>query len=158
MQITNQKSKILIVGYGNPYRQDDSIGHMIARAVKKWAEDEKKEFLNVITSYQLELEMVEDVAAHERVFFIDAHTADYSEDLVFEKVEPKESKGFTTHVFGPGDLAALSKKFYNKIPEIFILSVPGYKFDMGEDLSEQTKQLSEKAIDLLKKKLLETGN
>ena len=148
------ESKILIVGYGNPYREDDGIGHVIAEAIEKWAAEKKFENLTVITAYQLELEMVEDVAVHDLVVFIDAHVEDYSENIVFEKVEPKETKGFTTHVFGPGDLAALSEKFYNHIPEILILSVPGYKFDLGGDLSEKTEKLSKKAIELLKEKLI----
>ena len=151
------ESKILIVGYGNPYREDDGVGHIIAEAIEKWASEKKFDNLTVITAYQLELEMVEDVAVHDFVVFIDAHIENYSEGIVFEKVVPKESKGFTTHVFGPGDLAALSERFYNHVPEIFILSVPGYKFDLGDDLSEKTEKLSKKAINLLKEKLLGIG-
>ena len=151
----NEKSKILIIGYGNPYRQDDSIGHVIAKAVEKWAAEIKINFLTVMTAYQLELEMVEDLANNHTVIFIDAHTPDYSDNLVFEKVEPKVTKGFTTHVFGPGDLVGLSMKFYNHAPEAYILSVPGYDFDMGNDLSGKTLELSEKAIALLKEKLLD---
>ena len=152
------ESKILIVGYGNPYREDDAIGHVIAEAIEKWAAEKKFDNITVITAYQLELEMVEDVAEHDFVVFIDAHVENYSNEIVFDKVVPKESKGFTTHVFGPGDLATLSKKFYNHIPEIFILSVPGYKFDLGDNLSEKTEKLSKKAIKLLKEKLLEIRN
>ena len=147
-------SKILIVGYGNPYREDDGIGHIIAEAIEKWASEKKFDNITVITAYQLELEMVEDVAEHDFVVFIDAHVENYSKGIVFDKVVPKETKGFTTHVFGPSDLAALSEKFYNHVPEIFILSVPGYKFDLGDDLSEKTEKLSKKAIKLLKEKLM----
>ena len=60
--------RALIIGYGNPGRQDDGLGPAIANTVASWA------LSNVTTDdpYQLNIEDAAALAEHELVVFVDA--------------------------------------------------------------------------------------
>jgi len=149
MNKNNTKTK-LIIAYGNPYRNDDGVGHYIADKIQKWADEEKIDEITIITAYQLDIDMTEDISLSESVFFLDAHITKYSPEIVINKIEAKKTNGFTTHVFTPSDLIALVNQLYNKNPPGTLISVPGYNFDMGEELTPETKKKADRAIDKLK--------
>jgi hydrogenase maturation protease len=140
----------LVIAYGNPYRNDDGVGHYIASEIQKWADEEKIDKITIITAYQLDIDMTEDISFAESVFFLDAHIEEYSPELVINKIEAKKSNGFTTHVFTPSDLIALVNQLYNKDPSAMLISVPGYDFDMGEELTPETKKQADRATEKLK--------
>ncbi|RLD09798.1 MAG: hypothetical protein DRI44_07705 [Chlamydiae bacterium] len=144
----------LIIAYGNPYRSDDGVGHYIANRIREWADKEKIDKITIITAYQLDIDMVEDISRAESVFFLDAHVEEYSPEIVINKVEAKKSNGFTTHVFTPSDLIALVNQLYNIDPSSMLISVPGYNFDMGEELTFETKERADCATDKLKRFLI----
>jgi hydrogenase maturation protease len=147
--------RVLVIGYGNPHRQDDRVGHEIAGEIETWAAEQNIDGIRVITAYQLDLDMVEDAVNAETVIFIDAHTPDFSEDISFNEVTPGNSAGFTTHAFTAGDIISLCGSLYNTAPEAFILSVPGYAFDMEDTISHRTKELLPQAVSLLKTRINE---
>jgi hydrogenase maturation protease len=157
MNLSPQKSgaRILVIGYGNPHRQDDRVGHDTAEAIQSWAEENTLAGIRVITAYQLDLDMVEDAIHADIVIFIDAHIPEFSEHVSFTPVEPGDSAGFTTHAFTAGDIIALCNSLYGKSPQAFILSIPGYEFDMIDTLSPRTQELLPQAIDLLKARIEE---
>jgi len=146
----NSSNTKLIIAYGNPYRNDDGVGHYVAREIQEWADEENIDKITIITAYQLDIDMVEDISISEKVFFLDAHVKEYSTELVIEKIEPHKSNGFTTHVFTPSDLVALVIQLYDKEPAGTLISVPGYNFDMGEELTPETKEKADRATDKLK--------
>ena len=149
MKINNIKTK-LIIAYGNPYRNDDGVGHYVANEIQKWADREKINKITIITAYQLDLDMTEDISLAESVFFLDAHVEEYSPEIVIDKIEAKKTNGFTTHVFTPADLMALVNQLYNQNPPATLISIPGYNFDMGEKLTFETKEKADRATDKLK--------
>lgn len=146
-------TRVLVIGYGNPHRQDDRIGHEIAGEIQRWAVEQNLASIRVITAYQLDLDMVEDAVNAETVIFIDAHTPDFSEDISFDMVKPGNSAGFTTHAFTAGDIISLCSSLYNTTPEAFILSVPGFAFNMEDALSPRTEELLPQAVSLLKTRI-----
>jgi hydrogenase maturation protease len=91
--------RVLVIGYGNPHRQDDRAGHEIAEQIQHWVAEQHLDGIRIITAYQLDLDMVEDAVNAETVIFIDAHTPDFSDDISFNTVTPRNSAGFTTHAF-----------------------------------------------------------
>lgn len=149
------RARILVIGYGNPYRQDDRVGHDAANEIQRWAEENSFASIHVITAYQLDLDMVEDAIQAAVVIFVDAHTPDFSENISFEPIDAGISAGFTTHAFTAGDIIALCNSLYAKAPEAFMLSIPGYAFDMEDTLSPRTEELLPQAIELLKSKIKE---
>jgi len=147
--------RILIIGYGNPHRQDDRVGHDAADEIQRWADENSLDTIRVITAYQLDLDMVEDAIQADVVIFIDAHIPEFSDGISFTTVEPGNSAGFTTHAFTAGDILSLCNSLYAKAPQAFILSIPGYAFDMEDTLSPRTQELLPQAFDLLKTKIKE---
>jgi len=146
----NDTNTKLIIAYGNPYRNDDGVGHYIANKIREWADKDKIDKITIITAYQLDIDMTEDISLAESVFFLDAHVEEYSPEIVINKVEPKKSNGFTTHVFTPSDLIALVNQLYNRDPSATLISVPGYDFDMGEELTTVTRKQADRAVEKLK--------
>ncbi|MCX7003978.1 MAG: hydrogenase maturation protease [bacterium] len=130
-------ASILIIGYGNPHRQDDRAGHLLAERVRDWAAAQGIS-VTVRTDYQLDLDMVEDIAHATHVFFFDAHTHEFSTAVEVTAVAAEEPQGFTTHAFTPGSLLGLARKLYDAQPDARIISVPGFAFDMRDDMSPTT--------------------
>lgn len=149
-----RKKRILVIGYGNPYRQDDRIGHVVADEIEQWA-CAHGIGIDVLTAYQLDLDMVEQIASAASVFFIDAHRPEYNEGMVCERIEPKDEAGFTTHAFTPSGLVAIAGRLAGTRPEAFIVSIPGYSFDLGEELSGRTCALATDAIALVQRMITE---
>jgi hydrogenase maturation protease len=61
-------TKVLVIGYGNPGRQDDGLGPAAALRIGSlgWPN------LRAFDGYQLNIEDALDVAAHDVVWFVDA--------------------------------------------------------------------------------------
>ena len=145
----------LVIGYGNPHRQDDRIGHVVADALQRWADDMRMP-LDVVTAYQLDLDMAEQIGTAALVVFIDAHRPEFSDNLACTSVVPDSDAGFTTHAFTPGSLLSLVARLTGSAPKAFIVSVPGYSFDMGEEISERTRALAGDAVALVQKMVMGT--
>jgi len=153
--MNNERNKrILVIAYGNPYRNDDGVAHYIAESVQEWANEEKISKITIITTYQLDIDMAEDISEADNVYFLDAHITDYSPNVVIEKVEPKKTNGFTTHVFTPSDLIALAEQLYGKSARGMLISVPGHNFDMGEELTNDTRKQADYAAKKLKEMIM----
>ena len=83
--------KLLLLGYGNPDREDDGVAWHILRALTLKLglaapasyEDEFPEFALIDFAFYLQLtpEMAEEVASYEYVCFIDAHTGSIPEPV-----------------------------------------------------------------------------
>jgi hydrogenase maturation protease len=61
-------ARILLIGYGNPGRQDDGLGPAVAAEMAKLG----LAHLTVYDCYQLNIEDAIDVAEHDAVWFVDA--------------------------------------------------------------------------------------
>jgi hydrogenase maturation protease len=135
----------LVIGYGNPHRQDDRVGHIVAEAVQQWADGAGLP-LEVVTAYQLDLDMVEQISAASLVVFVDAHTPSFCDGLACTQIVPDDDAGFTTHAFTPGGLLALAARLTGRAPQAFIVSVPGFAFDLGDEISARTRALAADAV------------
>lgn len=149
--------RTLIIGFGNPHRQDDGAGPYIALAIEQWAKENRRNDVTVITAYQLELEMAEDASTADAVFFCDAHAAHFSRTLEWTDLTPRHTTGFTTHLFTPESLLEIVRRCYGTAPKGVLVSVPGTSFDMGDELTDETKRLADEAVALLKAALKPPG-
>jgi hydrogenase maturation protease len=123
--------RILVIGYGNPGRQDDGLGPAAA------AEIEAMGWPNVTTSanYQLVIEDAIEVAAHDIVFFIDA-ARDSEAPCAMERLSPALDIAFTSHLLKPETLLAIADQQFRKTPEAHLVGIRGYDFDFCEGLSD----------------------
>jgi len=151
--------KILLLGYGNPDREDDGVAWHILRAlaVKMGLpapdsyEDDFPENSHVDFAFQLQLtpEMAEDISAYEYVCFVDAHTGNIPEEVRIIDVESDFQKSPFTHHLTPQSLLSICETLYKTKPESALLSVRGYRFLFSRTLSEPTSVLVMEAVELV---------
>jgi hydrogenase maturation protease len=151
--------KLLILGYGNPDREDDGVAWHILRAITikldlvppESYEDEFPEFEWIDFDFQLQLtpEMAEEIAKYTYVCFIDAHTGNIPEPVRLGAVESEFQNSPFTHHLTPQSLMSMSETIYGKKPDAALLSVLGHRFLFTRELSEKTAELVPQAVTLI---------
>ena len=148
--------KTLILGYGNPDRQDDGVAwHVLAavaqalgRPVPESFEEEFEaggadpDFLFVL---QLVPELSETLATYERVCFVDAHTGNVPEDVQLISITAQFQTSPFTHHMTAATCLTLAETIYHHFPEAILVSVRGYQFGFTRTLSPETEALAGKA-------------
>ncbi|HEY3312895.1 MAG TPA: hydrogenase maturation protease [Anaerolineales bacterium] len=152
-------NKILLIGYGNPDRQDDGVAWHILQAITiklglpapASYEDEfpANGLLDFAFHLQLTPEMAEDISAYERVCFVDAHTGDIPEPVRLIEVESEFQRSPFTHHLTAQSLLSMCETIYNTKPRAALLSVRGYQFGFARDLSKQSRALVPQAVRLI---------
>ena len=127
---TVSQPRILVLGYGNPGRQDDGLGPAVAAGIEQlgWPS------LTAFDNYQLTIEDAVDVAEHDVVWFVDASKTGPSPYAVHD-VEPASSIEFTSHLVPPEAILAIARQCYGKSPRAFMLAIRGYEFAFVEALT-----------------------
>jgi hydrogenase maturation protease len=151
--------KSLIIGYGNPDREDDGVAWHILRALTiklglrspESYEDEFPEFEPINFAFYLQLtpEMAEDIKEYEYVCFVDAHTGNIPEPVRLIDVESEFQRSPFTHHLTPQSLLSMCETLYGRKPEAALLSVLGHRFLFSRQLSEETAVLVPQAVDLI---------
>lgn len=152
-------NRTLLIGYGNPDRQDDGVAwHILCALAKKLGypapstyEDEfpANNGLDFAFFLQLTPEMAEDIAAYERVCFVDAHTGVIPLEVQMIPVESEFQRSPFTHHLTAQSLLSMCETLYNKKPEAALLSVRGYHFLFTRELSAETAALVPEAVRLI---------
>jgi hydrogenase maturation protease len=142
------KTHTLLIGYGNPVRRDDGLGLEIAGQVEK----ECPPGVEVRTSQQLHIELLEDLQSFDRVVLVDASTD--GPEILFEQVGPLQASGLaSSHHLDPALLMALAKKLGRLTPPIYLCAVRGDDFEMGEHLTptaqRRARLAAQKILDFL---------
>jgi hydrogenase maturation protease len=148
--------KLLLIGYGNPDREDDGVAWHILRALTiklgfippESYEDEFPDSQQIEFAFYLQLtpEMAEDVAAFPYVCFIDAHTGNIPEPVRLIDVESEFQNSPFTHHLTPQSLISMCETIYGKRPDAALLSVLGHRFLFTRELSQETAQLVPQAV------------
>jgi len=93
--------------------------------------------------------MAEDIAAYERVCFVDAHTGNIPEPVRMIPVESEFQHSPFTHHLTPQSLISMCESVYGHKPEAILLSVRGYAFGFERDLSPATRELVAEAVEMI---------
>ncbi len=147
----------LIIGYGNPDREDDGVGW---RIVERLAARLPGTFITqnaldlrpssaipgLMVALQLVPEFAEAIAQYERVCFVDAHTGAYPNDLNIAETQALFQSSPFTHHLTPDTLLALAQAAYGRAPEGMVISVRGYQFGFKQTLSPATDALADQAV------------
>jgi hydrogenase maturation protease len=151
--------KALIIGYGNPDREDDGVAWHILRALTLKLgltapasyDDEFPEDRHLDLSFHLQLtpEMAEDISAYEYVCFVDAHTGNIPEPVRMLPVESEFQHSPFTHHLTPQSLISMCETLYSKKPDAALLSVLGHRFLFSRELSGETAALVPQATELV---------
>jgi len=152
------KSNTLVIGYGNPDRQDDGVGwHILRNLAQRVGEsipddpgasiEVESELVDLMFILQIYPELAETISHYERVCFVDAHTADIPEKISWIELSPEYEKSPLTHHMSPKTVLSISTTIYDKIPEAVLVSVRGFHFEFERELSPKTAELAKKATE-----------
>jgi hydrogenase maturation protease len=119
--------KTLIIGYGNPGRQDDGIGPAF---IDTFPEESNKIALQ--SNYQLTVEDALELKNYEQVIFVDA-SINCNEPFHLEEITATNNSGFGSHSLTPHALIQLCQTLYQHSPAAYILAIRGYEFDQFEE-------------------------
>jgi len=150
--------KTLIIGYGNPDREDDGVAWHVLQGVAKQLGrtgpdletgglDQLGQSPDLLFVLQLTPELAELMADYDYVCFVDAHTGDYPEDLRFDSIVAGYQASPFTHHMTPETCLMLAERLYGHIPQAVMVSARGYRFGFSNELSIQTALLVEEAIE-----------
>jgi len=140
--------RVLILGYGNPGRQDDGLGPAASARMGAlgWP------LVTAYDNYQLNIEDALDVADHDLVWFVDAARSGPS-PYAIQRLAPATSLEFTSHLVRPEAILALARQYYGAAPQAFLLGIRGYEFAFVEELTPAATDNLHLAVEMLKERL-----
>lgn len=124
---------VLVVGVGNTLRGDDGVGW---RAIASLAADPRLAGARLLTRHQLTPELAADLADARIAIVIDARADGRAQPgtVSVHRVDPGDPPRWSHHL-DPGALAGLAKALYGATPPVFLVTVSGATFGLGDDLS-----------------------
>ena len=132
---------ILVVGYGNPLRGDDRLGLYVVERL----EEHNIPDLQTRCYQQLQLELLEEILNFQKVILVDAGNG--PEDLLIQKIEPAAGKHLvSSHHLNPHVLSELAKVLYKKELNLYLCSIRGECFELGETLSAPALKNADQAL------------
>ncbi|MDT8283896.1 MAG: hydrogenase maturation protease [Thermovirgaceae bacterium] len=135
-----------IFGYGNPFRQDDGAGHLLAPML---LEDLHKAGNDacLVLGHQLLPEAACDIRPGDILVFVDASLERYPNGYILEPVHPDgtANQGLNIHSFGPSWFLALLEDLGTGFREAWALSISGDSFDFDDAVTDTCRQRIERA-------------
>jgi hydrogenase maturation protease len=124
---TAPAARTLVIGYGSPIRGDDAIGPLAAEAL---AAQPLPPGLTVLARHVLTAELAEDLAAVDRVIFLDAESgAPPGRVRVRELHADTGSVSTMAHFHDPRELLAWCETLYGRAPRACLVTAAGASFD-----------------------------
>jgi len=125
--------RTLVVGCGNPLRQDDGLGWTAAAQL---SDENTNPLVKIITCEQLNPELATEMSEADRVIIVDASTIGHAGQVKVEKVMPNNSPTRTmSHELQLATLLTYAGELYHSSPETFIITVSGESFGYGDQLT-----------------------
>jgi hydrogenase maturation protease len=147
--------KTILIGYGNPDRQDDGVAwHVLCAVAERLGlaapsslDDEFPSSPAVDFLFQLQLtpELSETVSGYARACFVDAHTGAVPDEVHNQPVRAEFQKSPFTHHLTPQSLLSMCQAIYGRTPEAILVSVRGHSFGFTDELSDETAALVPRA-------------
>jgi hydrogenase maturation protease len=148
LKVICSQPRILILGYGNPGRQDDGLGPAAATEMSLLGLPN----LKTQDNYQLNIEDAIDVAAHDIVWFVDASKTGKAPYFV-EDLSPVSSLEFTSHLVRPEVILAIAQQYFGRLPQAHLLAIRGYGFEFIEELTDGARANLRAALTMLTDKI-----
>ncbi len=116
---------MLLIGYGNPAREDDGLGPAAVEAMREYSDAD----VTIDADYQLTVEDSEAVSQHDVVIFVDA-AIDGSGPFYFKRVQPLRQESFSSHSVSPEAVLGLAQDLFQAGAAAYKLGIRGYSFEM----------------------------
>lgn len=157
--LIEHNARILVIGYGNPDRQDDGVAWHVLCGLSKHlgrpvpAMDEgffpTGDNPDLMFVLQLTPDLAEKIADYEKVCFVDAHIGAFTEPIRVLPLKPSYQSSAFTHHMKPETCMALVFQLYNMQPDALIVSVKGDAFEFTDRLSPAAANRIHKAVDIV---------
>ena len=126
-------NRILVIGYGNPYRGDDGFG---IRAAEQFEGMNTDSGVQVVAAQELRPEFAEMASRVDLLIFLDASTQGQPGTVRLTDVALAEgATGLFSHDLTPERLLAAAQVIYGCRPHGLLISVTGEDFGIGAQLS-----------------------
>lgn len=124
---------LLIFAIGNESRGDDALAPLLVRQLQTEDLSDRVEF---IEDYQLQVEHVTDLLGRNAVLFVDADMS-CETPFHFSEITAAQDNSYTSHAMTPFALLHTYGQVYKTVaPASFLLRIRGYRFELGESLSD----------------------
>lgn len=146
---TDSAVRVVVAGYGNPLRGDDSAGWRVAEAIaERWSER-----VVVLAGHQPVPEWAAAFASADVAFIIDA-TFDATQGVRPRRLDANVAESLLDgHTFGPAQLLALTRSVYGRTPATYLVHVPAENAAFGEALSASTRRAVGSAVREIERRL-----
>lgn len=133
---------VLVLGYGNPGRQDDGLGWAAADAIANL----RLAGVRTSADYQLAIDHAYDASECAAVIFVDASRS-AAEPYSVEPVLPSANlSAFASHDVRPELIIGLCRRVYGRSPDARVIGIRGYAFGFDEGLSARAQANLEAAL------------
>lgn len=136
----------LVIGYGNPLRQDDGVGWHVALAL---AEDPRANGLHVLTVHQLTPDLAHDLHTASLAVLIDAAVGETAGHIRVTRLASAVARDWPTasgdstalsHHSTPQSIATLAREVYGFAPPLALVGVGGLSFGIGDRLTPDVER------------------
>jgi hydrogenase maturation protease len=122
---------VLVIGYGNDLRGDDGVGpHIVGELATLGLAH-----VRTRTTRQLLPELAAELADVGLAIFVDAELRSEEGAVKVTAVSPAPFAGLLAHTADPASLLALTQAVYGRVPQAWLVTVPGQGFELGQDIS-----------------------
>ncbi len=144
----------LVIGYGNPLRQDDGAGWAVVDALEQYCPNLRVKSLK---AHQLTPELIIEFQGMSLVVFVDACVSIMSGMVVTWELTPiaVADRGFTHHC-KPEHMLHQARELYGARPRGVMVTIGAERLEFGDDLSPTVQQAVSRAARSIKS-LIETG-
>lgn len=139
-------NKVLVIGYGNSLAGDDALGFNIVSIISG---EIGSKGIDVKYVHQLMPEHAAEVAEYDMVIFIDAETGGKPGTMHVREIKKchLHDTSAAAHEYTLDSILLLSEKLYSALPKVYLITVTGSNFDLGEKLS---REVAARVPDVLK--------
>jgi hydrogenase maturation protease len=148
VMIKNNPKKILLIGIGNEYRNDDGAGLMVARTIRE------KQLSSVIVKEEFGegASLMEAWQGFENVVLVDAVSSGSIPGTIFridakKETVPTKLFNYSTHAFSVAEAVELARVM-NSLPSGFIVyGIEGKNFTAGTAISNNVRKAAKQVIE-----------
>jgi len=151
--LTRKEPRILVYGYGNPGRQDDGAGVLLAEKLEQWLQERNLEQVNTDFNYQLNLEDAAGIAEYDLVIFADA-SRENVESFRMEPLVASDRVEFTMHAVSPAFILHLAREVFDREPQAYLLHIRGYEWEFMEGITGRANKNMTLALQFIQDFLL----
>lgn len=141
------KTKFLILGYGNPLCGDDAAGWHVVEALDGLVPDDA-----AVAIHQLTPEWAEPISVANQVIFVDAAIGDFPGEVSSFPIDPAVVRP-SSHQITPDSVLSMAADLFGRCPPAHMVTITGGSFEISESLTPAVAAAVPQALDRIRELL-----